>query len=280
VGVVTVTVVLKDDGGTADGGSDESPPQTFKINITKEHPSHNEVLPLDVDNDGFLAASDVLAIINYIDANGSGAVDPVKGMAAPYCDVNGDGQIAADDVLALINHFNANPLATAAFVGVDSTTQGNWQSVYGADGYTINSGPASLPNYVDLSFSGEYDVAWAPSTDDPRALQKPGTTDRIASAWTGHNASSIPLNGFTMDLNFTDGKQHRVAIYTLDWDTTNRTQKIDVIDVGSNQVIDTEQPTPFHDGKYFVWLVTGHVQFRFTNLANGLNAVASGVFFG
>jgi hypothetical protein len=279
VGVVTVTIVLQDDGGTADGGSDESPPQTFKINITKEHPSHNEILGLDVDNDGIIAASDVLSIINYIDANGSGPVDAVKGMAAPYCDVNGDGQIAADDVMELINHFNANPLATAAFVGIDSTTQGNWQSVYGADGYTINSGPTNLPSYAELSFSGEYDVAWAPSTDDPRALQLPGTTDRIASAWTGHNASSIPLNGFTMDLKITDGKQHRVAIYALDWDTVNRTQKVDVIDVGSNQIIDTEQPTPFHDGKYFIWLVSGHVQFRFTNLANGLNAVASGVFF-
>ena len=78
-----------------------------------------------------------------------------------------------------------------------------------------------------------------------------------------------------MDLQVTDGKAHRVAIYALDWDTTNRTQRIDVIDVGSNQIINTQLPTPFHDGKYFVWLITGHVQIRFTNLANGLNAVAS-----
>jgi hypothetical protein len=275
-----VTVILQDDGGTADGGSDESPPQTFKINISKAHPAHNEVQAFDVDSDGVVSASDVLTIINYINAHGTGAVDPATGNTAPYYDVDADGEIVASDVLAVINHINANPRATAAFVGIDSATQGNWQSVYGADGYTINSGPVSLPSYVDLSFSGDYDVAWAPSTADPRALQIPGTTDRIASAWTGHNASSIPLNGFTMDLNFNDGKQHRVAIYTLDWDTSNRTQKIDVIDAGSNQIIDTEQPTPFHDGKYFVWLVTGHVQFRFTNLANGLNAVASGIFFG
>src|SRR5262249_11462849 len=142
VGVVTVTVTLKDDGGTADGGSDESSPQTFKINISKAHPGHNEGLALDVDDDGFIAASDVVAIINYINASGSGPVNPPKGLAAPYCDVNGDGQIVADDVVTVINYINAHPPAantqvpgTATFLGIDDTTQGNWIGKYGADGY-------------------------------------------------------------------------------------------------------------------------------------------------
>jgi ELWxxDGT repeat protein len=279
VGVVTVTVVLKDDGGTADGGFDQSPPQTFKINISKAHPSHNEVLPLDVDDDGIIAASDALAIINYINANGSGPVDPVKGVAAPYCDINADGQIAADDVLELINHFNSNPLATAAFVGTDTTSLGDWVGKYGADGYSLAKGMTNLPQYAQLFMTGKYDVLEDAASTESRALLYPDSSARFAADWTGHNASSIPLNGFVMDLNLGTGS-HKVAIYMEDWNTVNRRQRIDIIDVGSNQILDSRLSDAFHDGQYMVWTLSGHVQIRFTNLANGLNAVASGIFFG
>src|SRR5678809_1165288 len=33
-GTATITVVLKDDGGTANGGVDQSPPQTFTVTVT------------------------------------------------------------------------------------------------------------------------------------------------------------------------------------------------------------------------------------------------------
>lgn len=56
--------------------------------------------------------------------------------------------------------------------------------------------------------------------------------------------------------------------------------RLEVLDAATGQVLDTQLSGPFHDGKYFVWLLRGHVQLRFTNLANGANAVASGIFFG
>jgi len=280
VGVVTVTIRLMDDGGTSDGGVDTGAPQTFKINIAKAHPGHNAVLALDVNGDGGISPNDALLIINQINAFGSGPVDPVAGVAAPYLDVSMDGYISPMDALAVINYLNSSRQGAATFVGTDTATQGSWQSLYGADGYALNSGPASLPFYARISLSGEYDVTWAASTDDPRALQNPGSTDRLAAAWTGHNSSSIPLNGFTLDLNLIDGKTHRVAIYILDWDAGDRTQQMDVLDANSGQVLDTQFSMPFHDGIYYVWNLSGHVQIRFTNLANGLNAVASGIFFG
>ena len=70
---------------------------------------------------------------DYINAFGPGAVGPVAGMAAPYYDVTEDGYIAPDDALALINYLNANPPGAATFLGTDTTTQGNWQGVYGAE---------------------------------------------------------------------------------------------------------------------------------------------------
>ena len=75
------------------------------------------------------------------------------------------------------------------------------------------------------------------------------------------------------------GSSHRVAIYVLDWDTPDRTQKMEVLDGNTGKILDTQFSAPFHDGIYYVWNLSGHVQIRFTNLANGLNSVASGIFF-
>jgi hypothetical protein len=221
-----------------------------------------------------------VAIINYINAFGSIAV-PSSATAAPYWDVNSDGFIAASDVVDIINFLNASPPGSATFVGLDTTTQGDWQAQYGADGYALNSGPASLPAYAAVSATNEYDVTWVASTTDPRALRLPDSSDRFAAAWTGHNPeNNDQLNGFILDVNLAGGQAHRVAVYMLDWDTSSRTQRIDVLDANTGQVLDTQLSGPFHDGEYLVWMLKGHVLIRFTNLANGLNAVASGIFFG
>ena len=52
-------------------------------------------------------ADDVLDVINYINAKGSGLVSEIAANAKPYCDVNGDNNVAADDVLDVINYINA-----------------------------------------------------------------------------------------------------------------------------------------------------------------------------
>ena len=82
-----------------------------------------------------------------------------------------------------------------------------------------------------------------------------------------------------MDVNLTDGQTHRLAIYFLDWDTSSRSQRVDVLDAASGTVLDSRTISSFHNGAYLVWNVTGHVQLRFTKLA-GTNAVLSGLFFG
>src|SRR5262249_28263194 len=51
-GTTTLTVYLHDSGGTAGGGVDSSPTQTFTIHIAKLHPLHNEVNSLDATGDG------------------------------------------------------------------------------------------------------------------------------------------------------------------------------------------------------------------------------------
>jgi len=66
---------------------------------------------LDVNDDGYIAADDVLTIINRINA---GPLPATSGpelrsplIAAPYLDTTGDGIVAADDVLRVINYLNS-----------------------------------------------------------------------------------------------------------------------------------------------------------------------------
>jgi hypothetical protein len=107
-GTATITIALKDDGGTANGGVDTSPPQTFQINITKAHPQHNARNPLDVNDDGHVNALDALIEINFLNAYGARPVDPIA-LGPPYYDVDADGFIAPRDALLVISYINAHP---------------------------------------------------------------------------------------------------------------------------------------------------------------------------
>ena len=82
-GIVHVTIVLHDDGGTAAGGIDASRPQTFTITLTKVHAWHNTRNQYDVNGDRHVRANDVLDIINRINAlqGGAGAANRAAGIA-------------------------------------------------------------------------------------------------------------------------------------------------------------------------------------------------------
>jgi hypothetical protein len=113
---------------------------------------------------------------------------------------------------------------------------------------------------------------WAASTSDPRALEQPGSaTARVAAAWYG--------SSFSVNVNLTDGGQHRVALYLVDWDADGRSERVDVLDAASGTVLSSQTVSGFQGGQYLVYNVSGHVAFRFTALA-GANAVLSGLFFG
>ncbi len=106
----------------------------------------------------------------------------------------------------------ATLVTSASFLGLDTTTQGNWSSAYGADGYNIVNDQASYPSYATVSTSGTTAWTWATSTTDIRGLEKADVpTDRIAGTWYTYSS-------FTMDVNLTDGQAHQVSIYAVDWD--------------------------------------------------------------
>jgi hypothetical protein len=88
------------------------PPTNSAAIITDPH--HNPLDPLDVDNDGYVSASDALTIINVINGSGPGEVVASSVQTAPFVDVNGDGYVSAGDALLVINHINAQSGADQA----------------------------------------------------------------------------------------------------------------------------------------------------------------------
>src|SRR6202022_3329975 len=161
---------------------------------------------------------------------------------------------------------------TATFVTLDTTTQGNWKGVYGSNGYNVINDRVAYPSYVTVTPSGVNAYTWAGSSTDVRALLKAASsTDRIAATW--YNTSP-----FLIDMVFNDSLQHPLAVYCLDWDTTSRAEKIDILD-GNGVLLNTQNVSNFHNGQYLVWQLSGHVQVRVTTLTTRANAGFSGLFF-
>src|SRR6202035_5248732 len=116
---------------------------------------------------------------------------------------------------------------------------------------------------------------WASSTTDVRALYTSATsTSRIAATWFNNSS-------FLIDMVFSDGQQHQVALYCLDWDSTTRSEAVTVQEANGVPLTSTQNVSNFHNGEYLVWQLSGHVQIRVTNLSGSLtvNAVVSGLFF-
>jgi hypothetical protein len=129
----TVTITIQDDGGTA-AGSDTTIVQV-PFEIVKPHRFFNAAETgarrgLDVTGstssapDGFIVAGDVLAVINYINAHGSGDVQPAVS-APPYVDVDANDKVVAFDALLIINWINSHPRQSEAEAAPASSTVAN-----------------------------------------------------------------------------------------------------------------------------------------------------------
>jgi hypothetical protein len=168
------------------------------------------------------------------------------------------------------------PTATASFVDSDSSTEGSWEGVYGGDGYNVIAGATSYPSYATVSTTAR-SGSWTTTSTDPRALQVPGGSNRVAGFWV------CPSNGagcsYNVDVNLTDGKAHQVGVYALDWDNGGRAETISVDDALTGTPLNTQTVSSFQNGVYENWNISGHVTIVVTNTA-GPNAVLSGVFFG
>jgi predicted lactoylglutathione lyase len=183
-----------------------------------------------------------------------------------FFSIDGAGNVEATHTTVFLIQANVK------YDGSDVITQGAWTGKYGANGYIIANDASELPAYATVSLTGETAYTWAASTTDPRALQTAsGASTRIASAY--YSSSSCAIN-----VNLTDGKTHRIALYLVDWDSTTRAESISIVDGNTGALLDTESYSSFHNGEYAAWNVQGDVIIKVIR-TGGSNAVVSGIFF-
>jgi hypothetical protein len=281
-GESTLTVRLIDSGGADNGGASASAAQSFSIRIIKIHALTNAVNRLDATFDGTVAPDDALAVINVINGFGSGRIDRPGFPQLNYVDIVPDDAVAPNDALDVINYLNARPLGptvsnSLAFLGEDRATRGDWPSQYGAGGHAITNLPVDLPLYVTaISFSGGladyYTTTHALTTTDPRALRKPGAADRQAAEWAADGQLSL-------NVKIASSQPQRVALYFLDWERAGRSQRVELYNADTGELLDVRTLADFREGVYLAWNLRGNFRFRFTNLANGPSTVVSGIFF-
>jgi hypothetical protein len=131
---------------------------------------------------------------------------------------------------------------------------------------------ASYPAYATVTASGYSEWPWAASTMETRSLQKPATpTDRVAACW--YSGAS-----FDIDVNFTDAAIHTVALYCVDWETTTRAFRMDIVDPATDGILATQNATAYNGGQYLVWNIGGHAIIPCTT-TGGKTATISGLFF-
>jgi hypothetical protein len=160
--------------------------------------------------------------------------------------------------------------AQVSFTGTDVTTQGNWKNWYGRQGYAVMGDVTWMPTWAAMQPSGASGWTWNSAPTVVRALQRVSGTGRVAA--TLYSGTSFNIN-----LNLTDGNTHRLALYMIDWDTTARAQRVEVLDAISGAILDSRTVSGFSGGQYLTWNVRGNVRVRVTR-TGGVNAVISGIF--
>jgi hypothetical protein len=132
---------------------------------------------------------------------------------------------------------------------------------------------------VTLSVTGATKHQWVANTADVRALQRPLSRVGGGAVAQTTRLSSCEYSGtsFTVNLSFTDGKVHQVALYCCDWDTTSRVHTISVQDAATSAVLASTSLSGFNGGRWVVFLVSGSVKIVFTKVS-GNNAVLQGLF--
>ena len=214
---------------------------------------------------GTVLATETLSggVTSFVDTSLSNGVHSITAVYA------GDPNFKASTSTVLAQLVGQNP-ATATFIKSDTNTGGSWINTYGTQGYDIVSGPVSLPSYATVTPAGQSTYTWTTTSTDSRALQVPGSANRVAAAW--YSATS-----FTVDVNLSDGNTHNLELYMLDFDNKGRAEQVQNSDASSGTVLDTRTISSFSSGLYLDYAVSGNILIKITNSSNS-NAVLNGLF--
>ena len=180
-------------------------------------------------------------------------------------------------LLVTVLFVSAYSLASAAvdYVGADTDTQGDWIGTYGNNGVII-FGLADMEDLKDItSFDdgGNQRWDWTNPTEEVRgALYPDGSGQR-----TGSCIFNNPDGILTVETSLSE---YQVAVYALDWDSSDRIEGLTGYqgDAPADPDVIVENPE-FNAGMYHIWHVTGGDPFtlRITH-EGGANWVLTGLF--
>lgn len=164
----------------------------------------------------------------------------------------------------------------ATFFKQDISTQGNWKTAYGKEGFAICNDVINYPTYSSVILQNTSTFTWQDPSNDIRSLEKANSTERLASLWYSSTSSII-------DINLTDSLYHQLAIYFLDWDQHEggRNQSVEILDVDNNDsILYSSTLSNFNNGTYLVWKIKGHIKIRIINLNSATSSSCfNGIFF-
>jgi hypothetical protein len=183
-----------------------------------------------------------------------------------------DGKTVFHSEETCLNVITRTVESSAAFIGTDDKTQGDWQGKYGADGYELICHESKLPAYAKFAWKSGAEWIYDKATDDKRALayfsNPPTGKDRIAAGRYGDEVV------FTLDAGQT---ARRLTIYHLDYDRKTRKQEVEVTDSKTSQMLDKQVIDAFTDGRYQSWKIQGKVRVTIHRIT-GDNATIAGIF--
>lgn len=222
-------------------------------------------------------------VVGTLTTKATTAWNDFEAQSIPVADVTGIHNLYLIGVggpgIANYSWFTFTPANTssssATYMASDTTTQGWWSGVYGADAYGVVGGGGFLPSYANLSITGANTYVWnGPGTSDPRAAQ-------VSNGSATHVAGCLYSSGsFSFNLNLTDGQSHRISLYLLDYDYQGRSETVQITDAATNLVLASTDVNNFSKGDYLSYSISGNVKITIINDPGSLNAVASGIFFG
>lgn len=186
-GTSTVTVKLKDDGGTDVGGIDESAPVIFTISVNRIYDWRNARDPLDVNNSGAVTPVDALLIINELNDVGTHAlVDPAPPTVPDlFYDCSADDGVTPLDALLVINYLNEKSSSSAQALVSQAASTAPAVTTYSQRAYAVAAGDREL---LDLALTmndraiRDHDEAGlhsVPANSGAASALRPAAQDRI-----------------------------------------------------------------------------------------------------
>ena len=171
--------------------------------------------------------------------------------------------------------------STAAILGIDETTKGDWAAKYGSDGFF-------MPRY----FYGRDCQAWP---DYLAAVDCGNFTNRQFSIWNKSTGSSLLCNSISycarylgaletsgadsLTLYINDAQSHQLALYVCDFDKAGREQTIELLDLEGHLLAPACTVSGFDQGKWLRCQFSGSVRVSLTNRKSGSTAVLSALMF-